>query len=316
MSQKPDFFELNKPLVTTPVVIALGNFDGIHRGHQVLLQKAQDLANYFGGDCRPMVVSFDPHPAALLNPPHYNLMTLEQKKARLNELGLTDIWMIPFTAAFAKLTAEDFIEQILLKNLNIKGVIVGFNFRFGYQRKGDIELLKKQLSSKGVVLEVVAPIYQASETDQLISTTRIKQALKEGHIEKVNQWLGSPYVLSGLVVKGQGRGHKIGVPTINLNQTLTLLPKEGVYYTLMRRVIDPTKWFQSVTNIGSQPTFDQLEVRIESHILNFNQMIYGEQVELRVLQWIRGVKKFSSIQNLTAQIEQDILSVQSQVTQW
>lgn len=313
MNKKSLLPALTKPQIPYPVVIALGNFDGLHLGHQVLLKKAQEMAQQLSGECRPMVISFDPHPAALLKPPHHPLMSLEQKKTRLNELGLSAIWIVPFTKELSQLSAELFIEQILLKNLDIKGVVVGFNFRFGHERRGDTELLKKYLVPLGIKVEVVDPVNQSGSADQLISTTRIKQALKEGQMEQVQQSLGSAYTMSGLVVRGQGRGHKIGIPTINLNQVLTMLPKEGVYYTLMRKIDEPLQWYQSVTNVGPQPTFDQPTIRIETHVLDFNQMIYGQQVEIKFIKWIRAVRRFASLQELVEQIKQDIHFAQEQV---
>lgn len=313
MDQDSFLTNLDRPQISAPVVIALGNFDGIHKGHQVLLQRAQDMAQKHGKGCRPLVISFDPHPVAILKPPHYPLMSLEQKKDRFKELKIDDLWIIPFTPHLAQLSAEIFIEQILLKNLNIQGVVVGFNFRFGHDRLGDTNLLRNKLIPLGIQVEVIDPIRQTDSDQQIISTTRIKQALREGQIELVTQWLGTEYKLRGLVARGQGRGHLFGIPTLNFDQVQTLLPKEGVYWTQMHKISEPFTIYQAVTNLGPQPTFDQQMVRVETHVLDFNQMIYDQQVEISFLSWIRPVMRFTTVQELLGQIHQDIQFVRQQI---
>ena len=275
--------------------VAIGNFDGLHLGHQALIQKTIEKAKEKGA--LSAVYTFSPHPkqAALL-------MTREQKIKGLEKLGVQAVVIEPFTEQFAKISPEDFLKKVLLNGLGVSGVAVGANFKFGHQAKGDLALLKA-LEAKGVEVLVVDAVKVG---DEVCSSTLIRQKIFSGKVEEAAKLLGRLYLLEGIVVHGQGRGAGIGFPTANLLTKQEVLPGKGVYVTRVSGGEIPKK-FLAVTNVGSRPTFDNDGVlSIETHLLDFSGDLYGQNLEISFVKKIRDEKKFNSVDELKAQIREDV----------
>lgn len=281
-------------------VITLGSFDGVHLGHQALLKETKNLAESLGA--KPLVVTFDPHPRQVLH--SYSsfklLTTLEEKLALLSEYGFEEVVLIPFTKRLAEWSPEVFVEEYIVDNLKAKGVVVGFNFRFGKQRKGDVELLSYLGEKYNFTVKVVKPIL----VDGLsVSSSLIRSFLEKGLVEIANKLLGRPYFLTGEVIKGKGRGKILGYPTANLLiSDSKLIPFPGVYAVW---VIFKGRRYKGAMNIGKNPTFNEKKLSIEVYIFDFCLDIYGEKLKVELINYIRGEKKFPSAEELKLQISQD-----------
>jgi riboflavin kinase/FMN adenylyltransferase len=288
-------------------VVAIGNFDGVHLGHQLILKRAQEYGKKLN---LPVVVyTFNPHPTLELRPqsPMKLLMTYEEKRNQLERLGIDFCVEEPFNADFAATSAHDFIHDILLKRLHARVLIVGRDFAFGRMREGTIGLLEKSCEDAGVTLELTSPLLFEGK---VISSSLVREALSEGKLEDAQKFLGHPFFYRGEIVHGDKRGRTIGFPTANMKceEKFPLLP--GVYATSVfwRHQIYP-----SVTNIGKRPTFQGVQelstipLKIETHILDENFELYGEILEIRFHHRIRDEKKFSSIDELKVQIQSDVI---------
>lgn len=289
-------------------VITLGAFDGIHLGHQNLIHKTIELSQELG--LPPALVTFDPHPRKVLQP-HLSLellTPLEEKLEYLKKFNLSELIIIPFTKALAELTAELFIEKYLVDYLHIRGLVIGFNFRFGRNRTGTPDLLKNLGSVYGFQVEVLPPI----TIDGIrVSSTTIRELLKEGKVEEANRLLGRPYSLTGRVVRGKGRGRELGYPTANIELPKDkLIPAPGVY--AVWTIVEGQK-YPGALNIGYKPTFNERELTVEVHILNCNSPLnlYEKLVTVELVKFIRGEKKFHSVEALIAQIQQDCLLIRN-----
>lgn len=284
------------------VVVALGNFDGVHIGHQRLIRKMVDYAHDKGAAA--VVFTFHPHPLQVLFPDKAPrlLISPERKIKLISRLGVDALLMTPFTRELAQMSPESFIEDVLCKQLRNEAVFVGFNFTFGHRGAGTPSLLQKFGEKLGFQVQVLPPI-KLGET--IISSSEVRRALEEGNIGKAQSYLGYYPVLEGRVVLGDRRGQKIGFPTANLDiGTNVLTPARGVY---VARVKVRDEIYDGVVNIGVKPTFGQnLTTTIEVHILEFTQVIYGECIEISLLDRIRNEKRFSSVTELVSQIERDI----------
>ncbi len=281
-------------------VIAIGSFDGIHLGHRALFEEAKSLSIILNAE--PLIVTFDPHPRSVLFPEaNFKLLTtLEEKFYLLSELGVKNIALIPFTRSLSELSADLFVQEYIVDNLRAKGVVVGFNFRFGKGRQGDVEYLKELSKKYNFTFKAVPPVILDGI---VISSSVIRSLIEKAQIETANKLLGRPYFLIGKVVKGRGRGKHLGYPTANIEvSSLKLLPPAGVYAVW---VLINGKRFKGALNIGKRPTFEEKEISIEVHIFNFDKDIYGETLKIEFIKHIREEKKFSSIEELKAQIEKD-----------
>lgn len=288
------------PLELPSPVVTLGNFDGVHLGHQVLLSESLRLAHELQGT--PMVVTFEPHPRRILRPQASLklLTTFEERLALIREFGLKAVLVIPFSKALAELPAEEFVEEYLLYGLKIKGLVVGFNYRFGKGREGDTELLKTMGEKYGFRVRVVPPKEVAGFT---VSSSLIRELLCRGEVQEASRLLGRPYRLSGRVVKGHGRGRKLGFPTANLEvPPEKLIPARGVYAVKVK-VNDRS--FNGVMNIGLKPTFDERDLSLEVFIFEFQEDIYGQNLSVEFIKYLRPEKKFASPAALKTQIEID-----------
>jgi len=285
------------------VVAAIGNFDGIHRGQQAIFSRIIALA--VEKDLQSVVVTFEPHPVAVLRPEEApaRLTTLEQKTRLLDELGVDVLAVVSFTAEFSQTPAEVFVEQFLHQKLGVDEIVVGSQFAFGRQRQGDLELLERMASRLGFAVRGIEEVEFRGEP---VSSTRIRRAVRVGNVEKANAMLGRAYSIRGRVSRGKGRGKTLGWPTINIEPQSDLLPADGVYVT---KVV--LAQFASsrgcVTNIGCRPTFPNSPRRVvESHILDFDQEVYGAEVELYFLERLRDERAFPSAEALAEQIAQDV----------
>ena len=295
------FRHLNDPaLVVEKSVVTLGNFDGIHLGHQALIKGAVSDGKRLG--CWSIVLTFEPHPLKVLAPDRApkTLLTHKDKMQLLQSFGVDAMIVQHFDLAFAKIAAEDFVRNILVDRLHATKLWVGKDLRFGQGRRGDVGDLKRWGEDLGFEVAIVEPILVQGVR---VSSSRIRQAIAAGRVNEVRPMLGRYHFLSGRVVRGQHRGKDLGFPTANLSTRTEVLPPDGIYATLLQRGAEV---FASVSSIGGNPTFGEGPRTVESYILNFNENIYGETVKLSFVQRIRDEKKFSSVEALVTQIRDDV----------
>jgi len=289
--------------------IALGVFDGVHLGHQRLIKQTVDKARK--NDGISIVVTFDPHPDKIINPESnvFLLTTLEERISLIKELDVDVFLIIKFNKMMSKMPPEDFISKILVDNLQVKELFVGFNYKFGFQGKGNTDILKEYGKSYKFKNNILKPI---AENHTIISSTRIKDYIKSGKIEKAKKLLGHDIAISGRVISGMGRGRKLlNFATANIEtSTNKLIPVNGVY--LVEIKIDNRKYY-GLMNIGVKPTFRETERTIEVHIINFNKKIYNKKIVLNILQKIREEKYFSHPGLLKRQIENDIIAAHKMI---
>src|SRR5215204_4118024 len=286
--------------IQKPTVLTLGVFDGLHVGHQLIMQTVVERAK--AANAVPTAITFDPHPRAVLHPESAPplLQTLDQRLANFEVLGIEQAIVIPFSLEFASLRAEAFLADIIHDRLHAKEVYLGKGFAFGRGRGGNIDLLRKMSSELGFVAGEVPEVCLRG---QRISSSRIRERLAEGRVNLVRRMLGRPYGVDGVIIRGNRRGHTIGFPTANLKPHNRVIPKFGVYATAT--LVDGT-WRRSITNIGVRPTFEtSADPSIETYIFDFNGDLYGDVLRVRFLHHIRDERKFSGIDELKAQIEKD-----------
>lgn len=278
-------------------VVAIGNFDGIHLGHRKIISEAYEIAQ--AQNLKLAIMSFDITPRKVVNNinNYYLLKSTAQKEKILSELGVETIFLIQFDEAMRVLNPRDFIEKVIINN-KIKYVVCGEDFRFGYQKQGDVNLLKEYQSFETISL----PSF--NENDAKISSTMIHELIMHGKIKKANQLLGQPYSLIGKVVKGRQKGREIGFPTANLLPLANYrIPANGVYAC---RVIIDDKEYLGMANIGHNPTFNfQDNTSIEINVFDFNEDIYDKIIEVIFVEMIRAEKLFDSIEELVEQISED-----------
>lgn len=280
--------------------IALGSFDGLHKGHITLINKVLELSKS-NNDSKSMVNTFANHPLTIINKSKIPklIMDNDTKAEILEGLGIDLVNFVLFNEEMMKMSPEDFIAN-MIEYYNPLGFIVGFNYRFGNKNLGDIELLKKLSKIHKFQLYVINPI---EYNDTVISSTRIRAAISEGKIKDANHMLLKPYMLKGKVVYGKRLGRTIGFPTANLDYNKDfVIPKGGVYYTLVKY---GDKVYKGITNIGTNPTVGVNELTIETHILNFDYNIYNENLKVYFIDKIREEQKFNSLEELKAQLEKD-----------
>ena len=279
--------------------IALGSFDGLHIGHLSLIYKVVEIAKKNNG--KSMVFTFKNHPKTLIYKEHVPklLMDNDRKVEILTTHKVDIVCFQEFNLEFMKMTPEEFVEFLVFK-YNVKGFVVGFNYKFGYKNLGNVELLQKLQNKYGYKLCVMDP---CTYKEQVISSTRIRKSLEDGDVLDASKMLSLPYVLSGKVVHGKKLGRTMGFPTANLkyNQNF-ILPKVGVYYTNIKV---NNKIYKGITSVGNNPTVDGENLTIETYILDFNKDIYGEKIDISFIKKIRDMKKFNGVEELKDQLEKD-----------
>jgi riboflavin kinase/FMN adenylyltransferase len=282
--------------------VAVGNFDGVHRGHQALVARAVAAAAEGGGTA--VVLTFDPHPARVVAPEAAPsaLMTLEQKAETLVRLGIQAMAVLPFTPAVAAASPQDFAAGVLHRDLGAAAVVVGTNFRFGHGRSGDVAVLRRHGEAAGFRVVEVAPVIVDGER---VSSSRIREALARGDARRAAALLGRPHCIEGRVVPGDGRGRTIGVPTANLQPVNETLPALGVYAAWCWRGGARTA-AAAVVNVGRRPTFGGGAVSVEAHLLDFAGDLYGDVMALSFVARLREEKAFAGPDALVAQIREDV----------
>src|SRR5579862_9061824 len=283
-------------------VLAIGNFDGIHLGHQAILRAVEQRAIETG--CVATALTFDPSPRRVLKPDSAppRISTSAQRMDWFGMVGLEAAVVMPFTLELARLSPEDFVDQILVRDLQVRAVLVGENFHFGHRQAGDVKLLRELGMRRGFDVVVIPPVTYRGE---IVSSTGIRKAISEGDVSYAARLLGRPFVLTGKVVKGAGIGRKLTFPTLNLEPEQEMLPAQGVYVT-RTRIDGENKTRRSVTNIGIRPTFNGSGVTIETHLLNFSEEIEPKRIEVHFWKRLRSEKKFNGPDELRTQIRKDI----------
>ncbi len=280
--------------------VSVGTFDGLHVGHQKILQSVRERAR--AGGHRAAAVTFDPHPMRVLQPDRAPLMiqTLAQRLAGFEQMGLDAALVLRFDRALSLVSPQEFIERILVGGLRAAAILVGANFRFGHRGAGDVRLLGEFGERYGFHVEIIPPVEVGG---QIVSSTAIRGAVASGDVAGAIPLLGRAFSLTGEIRAGAGRGRTILFPTLNLTPEQELLPKNGVYATessVGERV------YSSVTNVGTRPTFNGSGVTVESHLFEFNENLTGGPMEVRFHSRIRDEQKFSGADELRAQIARDI----------
>ena len=285
-------------------VITIGNFDGVHIGHQALFHEVIERAADIDGTS--IAMTFEPHPLRVLQknslPP---LITVyEQKNELIERTGIDVLICIPFTREFASLSAEAFIKDLLVAKIGMRVIVVGKDYTFGRNREGNLSVLKSYASELGYEVIVAEWIKAEREVADRISSTKIRELIMAGEVEPARKMLGRHYQIRGLVVKGRDRGGKLlGIPTANINLQDELCPKTGIYAVTVEY---NQQLYKGVANIGYSPTFDDHQFTVEVHLLNFSENIYGQKIRVNFIQRIRNEKKFVGIADLKEQIHQDI----------
>lgn len=291
----------NLPSFTHPV-ITLGTFDGVHIGHKEILRRVKEAARKRGGES--ILLTFWPHPRMVLQPDDDSLKllnTIDEKVKLIEEQGIDNLIIIPFTFEFSRTPYLVFIRDILVNILNAEMIIVGHDHHFGKNREGSFEQLKECAPLYGFELEQV-PAMQMDGVN--VSSSKIRAALLEEELDKANRFLGYEYSLSGEVIHGDKIGRTLGYPTANVEpeEKYKLVPANGVY--VVKAKID-SAWHQGMSNIGFRPTFSGIDIRVEVNVLGFNRNIYGQKIEIKFLHFLRKEIKFVKVDDLIAQIDAD-----------
>jgi riboflavin kinase/FMN adenylyltransferase len=294
-----DLESLEKPLHNP--VLTIGNFDGVHKGHLKLFHKAISRAKAIKGTSA--VMTFDPHPAKVMKPGNGPplITPIGQKLRLIQEAGIEVILCLPFSRKFASREAQDFVKGVLIDKIGIKELVVGYDYTFGHNRQGDINLLQEMGEELDFRVHVVKPVYIENT---LVSSTSIRRYVQEGNMPKAEMLLGRYYQISGTVIKGQNRGGRLlGFPTANLRVDDELIPKGGVYAVT---VFLNGEIYKGVSNLGYNPTFGENALSVETHLLGFSGDLVGRIIKINFLQRLRDEKKFAGVEELIAQIKRDI----------
>lgn len=285
-------------------VVTIGNFDGVHLGHQHVVRRAREVADELGAES-VVVVTFDPHPFAVLRPEHapLRLSTVEARLAMLAEVGADDALVISFSREIAGWSPEEFVDRVLVGALHASAVVVGANFRFGHKAVGDVALLTREGRSKDFVVAGVA----LDGGPQVWSSTYVRNCLTAGDVEGAAEALGRSFAVRGTVVEGDRRGRELGYPTANVSTGGTAAPADGVYAGWLRRT-DTDERFPAAISVGNNPTFaGERERRVEAYALDRDDLqLYGVQVEVSFVARLRGMVTFADLDALVAQMDDDV----------
>ncbi|TWW01462.1 bifunctional riboflavin kinase/FAD synthetase [Chitinophaga pinensis] len=285
-------------------VITIGTFDGVHSGHRYIIQQLQETAAACDGET--VIITFDPHPREVLQPggpPVKLLTTLDEKIELLTKEGIDHLVIVPFTRAFSELSAQAYLEEFLIEKFNPHTIIIGYDHRFGHNREGGLELLEAEQNRYGFQL---VEIPQQVVHDLSVSSTKIRKSLQEGNIQLANELLGYPYFVEGKVIHGDKMGRQLGFPTANIavSDPRKLIPVEGIY--AIRVYLDRQSTpLNGVMSIGTRPTFNGSDLRVEAHIFDFSKEIYDKVLRVELISYIRANQKFDNIDALVAQMHKD-----------
>jgi len=284
--------------------VAIGNFDGVHRGHARIVERLVSHAHAVGGPA--IVLTFDPHPVRILRPDAAPppLTWTDRKAQLLAELGVDSTVVLATDEALLELTATQFFDQIVRNRLDARALVEGPNFYFGRGREGTIEVLRNMTDAAGIELEVVEPVVQGGE---LVSSSRVRSLIADGDVDRAGAMLTHPYRIRGMVAHGAGRGSKIGFPTANVEAIDTLLPAAGVYAGIGTR--GETTWPAAI-NIGPNPTFGEHALKVEAHLIGCHEPLYGQPLEVDFLSRIREVQTFPGVEALKQQLKQDVAAAE------
>lgn len=282
--------------------LTIGNFDGVHLGHQKLLNKIK--AECLQKKIAFVVVTFVPHPQKILQPDkeRFLINTYEQRRKFLSQMGVDYLIELKFDRDFSTMGPEDFLKKYLFTYPKLKNIYLGYDFAFGANKQGGFDLVSEICKSRGMNVEI-QPKFEVNS--QVVSSSFVRQLIAQGNLTEADALLGRPFELEGVVVKGEGRGKKIGFPTANIQVSSDIIvPQRGVYVT---KTLYKGMVYKSVTNIGYNPTFkDTHQTHIETNIFDFDNDIYGENLEIQFLQKIREEKKFATVNDLIEQIKSDV----------
>jgi riboflavin kinase/FMN adenylyltransferase len=289
-----------------PAALTIGNFDGVHAGHRLILRRVREVASRNGWT--PSVLTFDPHPAKIVAPDRSpRLMTTPEQRCHFMEQeGIRQVLILPFTPEVAQIAPERFVREILVESLDTKAVLVGENFRFGHKHAGDTRLLRELGEELGFAVEVIPAVKLRGA---VVSSSEIRRLIERGDVSRACRMLERPFSLEGDVVRGHGIGAKQTVPTLNLSTTAQVLPAIGVYVT---RTQDPSsRHWPSVTNVGYRPTFGGSELSIETFLLAPLEGPAPQRIRVDFLRRLREEKKFANPEELKAQILRDVRRTQA-----
>lgn len=295
------FHGIDNAEIQRPTVLTLGVFDGLHLGHQLIVRTVVDRARAL--NAVPTVITFDPHPRAVLHPASAPplLQTLDQKVEGFGVLGIEQTIVVRFTTEFAQIRAEEFLRDVVKERLHAKEIYLGKGFAFGHDRDGNIDLLRRVSQDLGFFADEVPEVRVRGRR---VSSSRVRQLLKEGKVNLARRLLGRPYGVEGIVERGDARGHQLGFPTANVHPKNRVIPRNGVYVT--GALIDG-QWRRSVTNVGLRPTFGaDTEPSVETFVIDWAGDLYGDVVRVRFLHRLRDERKFNSLDELKKQIEYDV----------
>ncbi|RLB42247.1 MAG: riboflavin biosynthesis protein RibF [Deltaproteobacteria bacterium] len=299
-----DLNELKEPLKNP--VLTIGNFDGVHKGHLALFEKLKQRASEINGESA--VMTFDPHPIKVMRPENAPplITPIHQKIKLIEQSGIDVLFCLPFTREFSRITAREFVEDILVGKIGIKELVVGYDYSFGKGREGDIGLLKELGNHFNYRVHVVGPVKVG---ENLVSSTSIRNLVAEGCLEEARVLLGRHYEVSGTVIKGKNRGARLlGFPTANLKLIDELTPKRGVYAVYV--LVNGEK-YQGVTNIGYNPTFGNGAFSVETHLLDFQGDLLGKTIRIQFIARLRDERTFENAEALAEQIRKDIDSART-----
>jgi len=284
--------------------LCIGNFDGIHLGHQHVIRKI--IKNSKSDNLKSAIMTFIPHPKIYFKKTesNFNIITNTYKKNFLKSLGVENYIEYKFNKTLSNLDAVDFIEKILVKQLSVKKIVVGKDFRFGKDRKGDTALLKKLSSKYKYKLSIIGHV-KNKKTNQKFSSSIIRKNINEGSFEKVSQALGRNWFMEGKIIKGNQKARLINFPTANMKPGNHILPKKGVYCV---NVTFNSNLYKGIANFGERPTVKGVNLLLETHIFEFNRNIYGKELTVEFLTFIRSEKRFKNFKSLTSQIKKDVIT--------
>lgn len=284
-------------------VVTVGTFDGVHAGHRAIMDTVVRKAKQ--RKARSVIVTFDPHPREIINPGDAGiklLTTLKERREILEELGIDTMVVIPFDRDFSLLSSEEFVRDVIYKKIGVSEFVIGYDHQFGKDREGTIETIEEQGKKLGFDAYVVSKREVGAKT---VSSTAIRNAISvEGEVKQAAEFLQRPYRLNGMVIHGDKRGKKIGFPTANIKpeDARKIIPKDGVYAVNVR---SEGNWYGGMMNIGTRPTFEGKERTLEVHLFDFQEDIYGKEIQVRFIKRIRDEQKFSGIDEIKAQLEKD-----------